>query len=88
VLRAPLSLEKMTYLPQTGIVMYRSHMQARSPGSAEKKARSACTERTTQNTDERTTQNTNERTTQNTDERTTQNTDERTTQNTDGRKHP
>ena len=25
MLRAPLSLEKMTYLPDTGIVMYRSH---------------------------------------------------------------
>jgi hypothetical protein len=24
--RAPLSLEKMTYLPDTGMVMYRSHM--------------------------------------------------------------
>ena len=26
MLRAPLSLEKMTYLPGTGMVMYRSHM--------------------------------------------------------------
>ena len=26
MLRAPLSLEKMTYLPDTGMVMYRSHM--------------------------------------------------------------
>jgi len=26
MLRAPFSLEKMTYLPDTGMVMYRSHM--------------------------------------------------------------
>ncbi len=26
MLRAPFSLEKMTYLPETGMVMYRSHM--------------------------------------------------------------
>jgi len=26
MLRAPLSLEKMTYLPETGMAMYRSHM--------------------------------------------------------------
>jgi len=26
MLRAPFSLEKMTYLPQTGMVMYRSHL--------------------------------------------------------------
>ena len=26
MLRAPFSLEKMTYLPETGMVMYRSHL--------------------------------------------------------------